>query len=55
MPDPAFPVRARESSTVRTATTKSSKPRTPMTESNWPAIDDPAVSSSTDELRATKE
>ena len=27
----------------------------PMTDSNWPAIDDSAVSSTTDELRATSE
>ena len=49
----AAPARARESSTCFTATVNASKPRIPMTDSNWPAIDESAVSSTTDELRAT--
>ena len=48
------PARARESRTCFTATAKASNPWIPMTESNWPAIDDSDVSSTTDELRATR-
>ena len=49
----AAPARCRESSTAVTAATKASKPLIPMTDSNWPAIDDVAMSSTTEELRAT--
>src|SRR5215510_8880011 len=48
------PARSRDSSTTSTAVTNASKPWTPITEANWPAIDDSAVSSTSDELRATR-
>jgi hypothetical protein len=51
----ATPAVRRESSTHRTAATNSSKPRIPMTEANWPAIDDVARSSTTDDERATSD
>jgi hypothetical protein len=38
-----------------TAAVKASKPSMPITDSNWPAIDESAVSSTTEELRATSE
>ena len=49
----AAPARSRESRTAITAVTNSSNPLIPITDSNWPAIDDSAVSSTTEELRAT--
>ncbi len=48
------PARSRESRTASTAAVNSSSPLMPMTDSNWPAIDEAAVSSTTDELRATR-
>jgi hypothetical protein len=50
----AAPARFRDSSTAVTASAKASKPEMPITDSNWPAIDDDAMSSTTEELRATR-
>ena len=47
------PARSRDTSTRFTATVNASRPRMSITDSNWPAIDESAVSSTTDELRAT--
>ena len=52
---PATPARSLESRTVCTASAKAGNPEMPMIESNCPAIEEPAVSSSTDELRATRD